>query len=91
MDEVLQHAPYYEAIGQQRDELARSAASGACERVDGEDTLEQLGPGQARDGGMRRGAGGGGSAPGHDEVSNRSGGSENTVIGELVAAGAWHR
>jgi hypothetical protein len=60
--EVLQNAPYHEAVGQQRDELARSAASGACERVDGEDTLEQLGPGQARDGWMGRGAGRGGSA-----------------------------
>jgi len=68
---------HHETIGQQRDELARPAAPGAGERVDGEDTLEELGPGQARDGGMRRGAGSGGSASGYDEVALLRGGRED--------------
>ena len=61
--------PHDQPVGQQCDELARPAASGTGERVDGEDSLEQLGPGKALDGGMRRGARSGCSAPGHDEVA----------------------
>ena len=40
---------------------------------------------------MRRGAGVGWSALGHDEVANRSGGSEDAVIGGLMTAWTWHQ
>jgi len=70
-----------QAVGEKRDELARSAAPGAGERIDGEDTLQELGPRQAGDGGMGRSAGGGCSA-GHEEVTPRRGGSEDAVVGD---------
>ncbi len=84
--QVLENAAHHEPVGQQRDELAGSSAPGTGQRVDGEDALQQLGPGQAVDGGVGRRARRAERRAGHDQVTHLRGGREDAVVGELMAA-----